>query len=89
MPPASERASYAQILTALRPRLRPSAHISITSLASWCSGDAWLATLPAGTIDEAVPMLFRMGTDATQIAATLANDGEFRAPRLPHQRRHL
>lgn len=77
---SSERHFYAQILTALRSRLGPAAHISITALASWCSGDAWLVNLPAGTIDEAVPMLFRMGTDATQIAATLANDGELRAP---------
>jgi len=32
--------------------------LSITALASWCAGDRWMRGLP---IDEAVPMLFRMG----------------------------
>jgi hypothetical protein len=35
--------------------------LSITALASWCDSDPWIDTLPAGDIDEAVPMLFRMG----------------------------
>ena len=35
----------------------------MTALASWCAGDNWLSDLP---IDEAVPMLFRMGLDARQ-----------------------
>ncbi len=34
--------------------------LSITALASWCSYDDWIATLP---VDEAVPMLFRMEPD--------------------------
>jgi hypothetical protein len=76
---ASERPFYESLLTDLRKRLGPQAHISITALASWCEGDAWLAQLPAGTIDEAVPMLFRMGRDAARVEATLASQGEFRA----------
>ena len=53
----SERSFYRALLNEVKPRL-PS--LSITALASWCAGDNWLADLP---IDEAVPMLFRMGVD--------------------------
>jgi hypothetical protein len=51
-----------RVLPAADPRAPKSAAghhaISITALASWCAGDNWLHGLP---IDEAVPMLFRMG----------------------------
>ncbi len=53
----SERSFYKALLREVKPRL-PS--LSITALASWCAGDQWLSDLP---IDEAVPMLFRMGVD--------------------------
>jgi hypothetical protein len=53
----SERDFYRALLHEVKPRL-PS--LSITALASWCAGDRWLSDLP---IDEAVPMLFRMGVD--------------------------
>lgn len=53
---SSQRRFYAMLLRDLRPRV--SVPISITALASWCMGDKWLASLP---VDEAVPMLFRMG----------------------------
>jgi hypothetical protein len=76
---ASERVFYESLLADVRARLGPTAHISITALASWCEGDAWLGRVPEGTIDEAVPMLFRMGPDASRVAATLADSGEFRA----------
>jgi hypothetical protein len=55
---ASDRPFYRQLLRRLRDRLPPKVPISITALASWCAGDNWLGGLP---IDEAVPMLFRMG----------------------------
>jgi hypothetical protein len=55
---ASQRALYRAVVERLRARLAPDVALSITALASWCVGDAWLAGLP---IDEAVPMLFRMG----------------------------
>jgi hypothetical protein len=55
---ASDRAFYRQLIRALRDRLPSTVPISITALASWCAGDNWLHGLP---IDEAVPMLFRMG----------------------------
>jgi hypothetical protein len=53
----SERDFYRALLNEVKPRV-PS--LSITALASWCAGDNWLTDLP---IDEAVPMLFRMGLD--------------------------
>jgi hypothetical protein len=31
--------------------------LSMTALASWCSSDDWIASLP---VDEAVPMFFRL-----------------------------
>jgi hypothetical protein len=53
----SERSFYRALLNEVRPRVPA---LSITALASWCAGDNWLTDLP---IDEAVPMLFRMGLD--------------------------
>lgn len=53
----SERNFYRALLREVKPRV-PS--LSITALASWCARDNWISDLP---IDEAVPMLFRMGVD--------------------------
>jgi hypothetical protein len=53
----SERDFYRSLLNEVKPRVPL---LSITALASWCEGDNWLSDLP---IDEAVPMLFRMGVD--------------------------
>lgn len=53
----SERNFYRELLNELKPRRLS---LSITALASWCAGDNWISDLP---IDEAVPMLFRMGVD--------------------------
>jgi hypothetical protein len=55
-----ERDFYRTLITRVRRDLPPSTALSITALASWCAGDQWLTDLP---IDEAVPMLFRMGFD--------------------------
>ena len=56
----SERAFYIDLLQRTRAAIGDMP-LSITALASWCKGDTWLDRLPPGTIDEAVPMLFRMG----------------------------
>ena len=56
----TERAFYAQLIQATRATIG-TVPLSITALASWCDGDNWLDRLPHGAIDEAVPMLFRMG----------------------------
>jgi hypothetical protein len=42
----------------VRAQLKPGVPLSITALASWCEGDTWIRSLP---VDDAVPMLFRMG----------------------------
>jgi hypothetical protein len=55
---ASQRPMYRRLLHAVRRALPPALPLSITALASWCMQDTWLDDLP---IDEAVPMLFRMG----------------------------
>ncbi len=73
----SEREFYKQLLTDLRQALPPAMPLSITALASWCLYDDWIAELP---VDEAVPMLFRMGADAKQIRAHVEGGGEFRVP---------
>ncbi|HEU4767823.1 MAG TPA: DUF3142 domain-containing protein [Pyrinomonadaceae bacterium] len=56
----SERDFYRSLLKQVRRDLPPAISLSITALASWCAGDQWLGDAP---IDEAVPMLFRMGID--------------------------
>jgi hypothetical protein len=76
----SERVSYSTLLKDVRGKLPASLSLSITALASWCIGDAWLAQLPPDTIDEAVPMLFRMGPDTGDVAKFLRSGDEFRAP---------
>lgn len=74
---SSEREFYKQLLTDLRKELPQTMPLSITALASWCLYDDWISDLP---IDEAVPMLFRMGADAKQIRAHVESGGEFRVP---------
>ena len=66
---ASERAFYRELLTQLRGKLPATTALSITALASWCKGDNWLEDLP---VDEAVPMLFRMGVERKQFLSGLA-----------------
>jgi Protein of unknown function (DUF3142) len=74
----SQRPYYALLLRALRSRLDPETKISITALASWCSDDRWLQPLP---VDEAVPMLFRMGQDAPLVRDRVARGEDFAEPR--------
>lgn len=56
----SERRVYTDLINEVRRQIPSSTALSITALASWCAGDRWLSDLP---VDEAVPMLFRMGVD--------------------------
>ncbi len=71
----SERAFYRAVLHDLRQELPDTTRISITALASWCLADNWLAGLP---IDEAVPMLFRMGADRQRVLFHLQTGGDVR-----------
>ena len=73
----SERTFYADLLRDLRRGLPPAMPISITALASWCMDDPWIAGLP---VDEAVPMLFRMGPAAADVRVLLAQGRDFSLP---------
>jgi len=73
----SEREFYRALLTQVREKLPSSMPLSITALASWCSSDNWLTDLP---IDEAVPMLFRLGVEKHRFASRLKSGEMFPAP---------
>lgn len=77
----SERDFYRALLSQIRRDLPASLPLSITALASWCAGDDWLSGLP---VDEAVPMLFRMGVDRRQFEARLKAKQQFEAPLCRH-----
>jgi hypothetical protein len=51
--------------------------LSMTALASFCVGDRWLDDLP---VDEAVPMIFRMGADDRTVKNMLTGGDDFREP---------
>jgi hypothetical protein len=72
----SERDFYRNVVVEVRRRLPPSIGVSITALASWCADDDWISDLP---IDEAVPMLFRMGPDRQVMKNRLSAQEEFSA----------
>lgn len=67
---SSQHEFYAALLRELRERV--TVPISITALASWCMGDNWLSSLP---VDEAVPMLFRMGAGQREAELFLETRG--------------
>lgn len=71
---AIDRAFYSMLLGRLRNRLPKRLPITMTALASWCEGDRWMGALP---VEEAVPMLFRMGPDGGEIRRRLANGEVF------------
>jgi hypothetical protein len=73
----SQHTFYSALLQDIRHKLPDEIPLSITALASWCIGDPWLTKLPPGTIDEAIPMLFRMGPNTAQVAAFLRSGREF------------
>jgi len=79
----SERDFYKHLVTQLRQTLDEktagSVHVplTMTSLASWCTGDAWFNDFP---VDEAVPMVFQMGADAENIKNYLRNGNDWREP---------
>ena len=72
---SSERDFYRKLLQDLRRELPDNVPLSMTALASFCVGDRWLNDLP---VDEAVPMVFRMGTDSERIKSMLRSGADFR-----------
>jgi hypothetical protein len=51
--------------------------LTMTALASWCTGDAWFGDFP---VDEAVPMVFQMGADSEKIKTYLQNGNDWQEP---------
>ena len=74
---ASERKFYRALMNELKTALPEKTPLTMTSLASWCVGDAWFNDFP---VDEAVPMVFEMGADAEKIRSFLANGNDWREP---------
>src|SRR5260370_27771473 len=73
---SSERAFYHSVLVRLRAGLPAREPHSITALASWCYWDDWISGLP---VDEAIPMLFRMGVDNGNVRRSLESHAAFKA----------
>lgn len=73
----SEREFYRSFLNELRQQLPDNVPLSMTALASFCIGDRWLEDLP---VDEAIPMIFRMGADSDTIKSFLAGGNDFNEP---------
>ena len=73
----SEHAIYRALLVETRERIPANMPLSVTALASWCIGDRWLEQLPPGTIGEAVPMLFRMGSGSAEVVNFVRSGHEF------------
>ena len=71
---AGERPFYRDLLARLRRALPPRWSLGITALGSWCLGDPWIRDLP---VDEAIPMLFRMGPEGPAIRRILARGTDF------------
>jgi hypothetical protein len=73
----SERDFYRSLLEDLRAKMPKDVPLSITALASFCLGDRWFRDLP---VDEAVPMIFRMGADDRNVKNYLASGKDFAEP---------
>lgn len=80
---SSEREFYRKLVLQLRDMLDKDADkgvrvpLTMTSLASWCTGDAWFNDFP---VDEAVPMVFQMGADEEKIKTYLRNGNDWSEP---------
>lgn len=75
---ASERQILLDLLADVRRGLPRGTLLSMTAIASWCDGEAWLDAAP---VDEIVPMLFRMTPGGAGLKNRLAAGGDFRNPR--------
>jgi hypothetical protein len=71
----SQQAFLAKVISAARQKLPKTTALSVTALASWCTGDYWIGALDA---DEIVPMAFRMAAGDAAIRQQLANQGHFK-----------
>jgi hypothetical protein len=70
----SERETYRLILKETRRLLPRRTGLTMTALASWCMGDNWMEGLP---VDEAIPMLFRMGPEKNYVISRIGRTADF------------
>ncbi|MGZ8227950.1 MAG: hypothetical protein ACXWT3_15145 [Methylococcaceae bacterium] len=70
----SKRDFYRHLLNNLREALPEQIPLSITALASFCLSDGWIKNLP---VDEAIPMIFRMGADSKRVKDFLEQGHDF------------
>ncbi|MGB2867419.1 MAG: DUF3142 domain-containing protein [Bacteroidota bacterium] len=70
----SERPFYRALIRDVRASLPDSIKLSMTALVSWCLSDPWIRDLP---VDEAIPMLFRLGPDHVQVLHHLQSGKDF------------
>lgn len=73
----SERAFYRLLINDARKQTPDGVTLTMTSLASWCTGDAWFNDFP---VDEAVPMAFQMGADSEKIKTYLRIGNDWQEP---------
>ena len=73
----SERPFYRSMMRELKKTLAPDTPLTMTSLASWCTGDAWFNDFP---VDEAVPMVFQMGADSEKIRNFIRTGNDWNEP---------
>ncbi len=73
----SERDFYRKLMINIRDKTPKGVPLTMTSLASWCTGDAWFNDFP---VDEAVPMAFQMGADEEKIKTYLRNGNDWMEP---------
>ncbi len=73
----SEREFYRRVILELKKQLPQGTPLTMTSLASWCTGDAWFNDFP---VDEAVPMVFVMGADSEKVRNYLRNGNDWQEP---------
>ena len=60
--PLRQREAYRALVARIRAALPAQVRLSVTALAHWCTQGDWLDRLP---VDEVVPMLYRLGSHAT------------------------
>ncbi|MGH9763564.1 MAG: hypothetical protein ACREAC_22255 [Blastocatellia bacterium] len=77
----SQRSFYEALLRLVRSKLPDGVALTITALASWCIYDDWIDRLP---VDDAIPMVFRMGADRLQVLSRLESGGDFRSSIARH-----
>lgn len=81
---SNERVFYKQLLTRLKKSMPNGTELSMTALASWVTGDHWLAAdkwlTGANGVSEVVPMFFSMGQGESSSLSALKNSAALESP---------